>query len=125
MADVLTTVKTILRYVVDVEGREFDVVITSDGMSNWSDQSRGSLGGLMSHLRDEDPAFNISLSVSKEILMKASEMARKEHQARGKIGFKSPSISLQMDIAEMDTLLREFFWNKVEPLTNQYPGLAS
>jgi hypothetical protein len=69
----LTTAKTILRYVVGVEGREFDVVIASDGTSHWMDQAKCSL---MGQIRDECPAFGISLPASKEILVKASEIRK-------------------------------------------------
>jgi hypothetical protein len=122
MPDVLTTVKPIFRYVVPIERREFDVVIASDGMSYWNDLTKCSL---MGQIRDDRPAFGISLSASKEILIKASEMVHREYQERKKIGFKSPSISLQMDIAEMDVLLRDFFWRNVEPRLNQNSGLIS
>lgn len=121
MADVLTTVKMILRYVVSIEGREFDVVITSDERSYWNDLTKCSL---MSQLRGECWAFNISLQASKEILVKALEIARKEDGNHRKVGFESRSVLSETDIAEMDLLLREFFWRSVEPRLSQNSGLT-
>jgi hypothetical protein len=108
----------VFNYVVSIEDREFIVTVTQNRMSQWDDLTGRSL---VSQLRDEVAAESvIAVQASEKICLKALEMAQKEKMEEARTGkFREPAEETANDIAEMDRLLEEFFWRKVNPLLEQ------
>jgi hypothetical protein len=116
----------IFYYVIEVQGREFPIVVTSDGISHWDDHSgrravraphqrhlelRAFAGdqGASRQLENETTEFTISIRPSAAIFRRMFKMNRR--WSSGEISQES-----EKDIAKMDYLLRQFFWKEVNPL---------
>jgi len=121
----------VLYYALEVEGREFLIVILSDGTSQWDDHTGrrrlrhprdqylelwafGGDGDAFQRLRNECLEFTISVPISDAILAKAAEMAKRELKPGRYI-----SQSTNRGIEEMDDLLTDFFWKAINPLLSQ------
>jgi len=117
----------ILHYALLVAGREFLLTIHADGSSHWDDHSeRRNLrhprdrylelaafagdAAAFRRLQHECMEFTIDAPVTKEILLKASEVAVKDSR-----GGSYVARTMAREIAEMDSLLTEFFWKAINP----------
>jgi hypothetical protein len=117
----------VLYYALEVVGREFLLAINSDGSSQWDDHSERRR---IRHPRDRflelaafagDPnafrrleheciEFAIDATVTQEILAKAADVALKD-----RLPSRYVSQSIVRDVAEMDAMLTDFFWKKINP----------
>lgn len=125
--------RPIFHYAIEIQGREFLLVVTPDGMSQWDDHTeRRSLrhprdqylelwafGGnqdAFRRLQNERLEFTISAPVPEHIVAKAMEMARQE----SKRGIAPPRVAgMRRRVAEMDDLLTNYFWKEINPLLSQ------
>ena len=127
----------LFHYVIEIEHREFPLVILPDRTSQWDDHTgrhrirhphdrhlelRAFAGERHAfyQLKNELVEFTISAAVPERIFLKAKEMAQKEKMEEAMTGkFQEPVGETAKDIAEMDRLLEDFFWRKVNPWLKQ------
>lgn len=127
----------ILHYVIEIEDREFLLVILSDGTSQWDDHTgrrrirhprdqhlelRSFTGErrAFDQLESELLEFTISAPIPEKIVTKAMEMAQKEQDGETKTRrFQRVIGKTSKDIAEMDRLFEDFFWREVNPRLKQ------
>ena len=123
----------LLHYVLEIQGREFLLVILSDGTSQWDDHTgRRTLrhprdkylelwafagdANAFRRLQNECLEFTISAPVPDQIVAKAAEMARQESKRNP----TSKGINaMHKCAAQMDRLLTDYFWKEINPLLSQ------
>jgi len=123
----------LLHYVLEIQGREFLLVILSDGTSQWDDHTgRRTLwhprdrylelwafaGNALAfrHLENECLEFTISAPVPDQIVTKAAAMAWHESNR----GLTPKGIyACPGRVAEMDRLLTDYFWKEINPILSR------
>ena len=123
-------------YVIEVQRREFPLVIMPDGMSHWDDHTERralrrsedqllevyALAGdrkAIRQLGNELLEFTISIRIPDNIRDKARKMARLERLDENvNFGAARPTATMVQDIAEMDRLLLDVFWEFINPLSS-------
>ena len=118
MAESVNEVKTILRYNISIQDREFMIVITSDGVSYWDDRMQ--LPDLIEYTKGNISEFAISVQTPETIVLRAHEMIRKQKAEEARTGkFQRITEQTEGDDAAMDVLLELFFWNEINPLLSE------
>ena len=124
-------------YVIQIDDREFPLVIMPDGISQWDEHTerlrirdsrhrdlelRAFAGDryALQQLQNELSEFTISIAAPETIFAKAQEMAQKQSKDETvDEEFHSATWEEANDIAEMDRLLEDFFWREVNPWLKQ------
>jgi hypothetical protein len=124
-------------YVIEIEDREFPVVILPDGMSQWDDHTgrrrirhprnrylefRAFTGDqcAFNQLENELLEFTVSAPMPEKILAKAMVMAQNEREEEATADeINAVTDKAAKDVAEMDSLLTDFFWKEINPLLTQ------
>jgi succinate dehydrogenase flavin-adding protein (antitoxin of CptAB toxin-antitoxin module) len=128
---------SVFHYVIEIEDREFLLVIMPDGMSHWDDHTQRRTIRHPSHqhlelrafagdekafrlLKKETSEFTISVAVPEKVFLKAVQMAEKQKREEAATGNpQATSQEIAKDVTEMDYLLTNFFWQEVNPLLCQ------
>lgn len=127
----------IFYYLIEIEDKEFPLVIMPDGMSQWEDHDERrktrhpqdrhlELQALLGDqracrkLRNELLEFTISVEVPKKLFLKAMKMAQEQQRVEITTAGSQPiSPKTARDITEINQLLTKFFWKEVNPLLCQ------
>jgi hypothetical protein len=119
--------------VLETQGREFLLVILSDGTSQWDDHTgRRTLrhprdqylelwafagdAQAFRRLQNECLEFTISAPVPDQIVAKAVEMARQDSECHPS---REGLHAIHKCVAQMDSLLIDYFWREINPLLSQ------
>ncbi len=111
MTDLVKQVTTILHYVISIQSREFLIAITSDAISSWDDHS----AHLSSSRETSDASadFRVSVPLPENILLKAERMRLEPKRGEYKKMNPKEVRSVATGVRDMDLLLEELFWLKV------------
>jgi len=118
-------------YVIEIQDREFLIAVMSDRMSYWDDHTERrrirhprhqhlehqSFAGdrqALQRLFNEEIEFTVPIAVSEKIFLKILQIVGKQRwEETGE--FPKITWGTIKDVAEMDQLLSDFFWQKINP----------